>query len=83
MKTNDLKKGDRIQLRNGWYGTIMDNLKGNTRLVDVEGTFREIGSVYGHNIAYYVPAARSAFMLPIEHTPQQLKRRDELERINL
>ena len=25
MKTNDLKKGDRIRLNNGWYATIEDN----------------------------------------------------------
>ena len=50
MTPNDLKKGTRIRLRNGWYGTMADNMKGNTRLVDVEGDFREIGSVYATDI---------------------------------
>lgn len=70
MKTNDLKKGDRIQLRNGWYATIADNKKGNIRMADVEGTYREIGSVYSHDIvARVVGHERTA----IEHTPEQLK----------
>lgn len=50
MFANDVKKGMRIQLRNGWFGTMADNAKGNIRMVDVEGTFREIGSVYTHDI---------------------------------
>jgi len=73
MKTNDLKKGDRVLLRNGWYATIRDNAKGNTRLADVEGFFREIGSVYSHDIMYAIdPAGHS---ISIEHTPQQIKLR--------
>ena len=45
MKTNDIKKGMVVQLNNGWYGIMADNMKGNTRMVDVDGIFREIGSV--------------------------------------
>jgi hypothetical protein len=51
MKTNELKKGDRVQLRNGWYATIADNMKGNTRLATVEGFVTETGSVYAWDIA--------------------------------
>ena len=51
MLVNDVKKGMRVQLRNGWYGTMADNAKGNVRMVDVEGLYREIGSVYAHDIA--------------------------------
>ena len=50
MLANDIKRGMRVQLRCGWYGTMADNLKGSTRMVDVEGTFREIGSVYTRDI---------------------------------
>ena len=32
MFTNDIKKGMRVQLNNGWYGTMYDNRKGNTRI---------------------------------------------------
>lgn len=70
MKTNDLKKGARVRLRNGWYATIADNKKGDIRLADVEGHFREIGSVYAHDIV----TAETAFgQKQIEHTPSQLK----------
>lgn len=46
MKSNELKKGDRIRLFNGWYGTIKDNMRGNTRLAEIEGYVTEIGSIY-------------------------------------
>lgn len=72
MKTNDLKKGNRVKLRNGWYATIADNAKGQTRMADVEGFEREIGSVYSHDIVEYQGADG---WYPVEHTPQQLKLR--------
>ena len=50
MKTNDIKKGMVVELRNGWFGIMADNMKGNTRMVDVNGLYREIGSVYSHDI---------------------------------
>ena len=50
MKTNDIKKGMRVKLTNGWFGTMKDNARGNIRLVDVEGYCREIGSVYSWDI---------------------------------
>lgn len=50
MNTNDLKKGDRVQLRNGWIAVIYDNKKGNTRMAEVYGMYTEIGSVYSHDI---------------------------------
>jgi|TARA_R110000824_G_scaffold25845_1_gene89669 hypothetical protein len=50
MKTNDIKKGMVVELRNGWFGIMADNMKGNTRMVDVVGLYREIGSVYSHDI---------------------------------
>lgn len=70
MKTNDIKKGMRIQLRNGWYGTMMDNAKGNIRMVDVEGIYRETGSVYSHDI---VTVKVDDQWVGIEHTPAQIK----------
>lgn len=51
MFTNDIKKGDRILLKNGWFGTMMDNLKGNIRMAEIEGLFTEIGSIYAKDIA--------------------------------
>lgn len=52
MKTNDLKKGMRVQLKNGWPATIQDNKKGNIRMATVEGYFTETGSIYAWDIAY-------------------------------
>ncbi len=87
MKTNDLKKGDRVQLRNGWYATIADNRKGNTRLATVEGFVTETGSIYAHNIIRVVelrvPSDNNALVMPedtfIEHTPAQEKLRKTVE----
>lgn len=78
MKTNDLKKGMRIQLRNGWYGTVYDNARGNTRMCEVEGDFTEIGSIFSHDIIRYFPEGPSQPII-IEHTPAQLKLRETVE----
>lgn len=83
MKTNELKKGVRVQLRNGWYATIADNMKGNTRLATVEGIFTETGSVYSHDIVR-AQLAPDKFTVgewvDVEHTPAQLKLREQVER---
>lgn len=54
MKTNDIKKGTRIQLHNGWYGTMMCNGRGNKRLVEVEGFVTETGYMFVWDIKYIV-----------------------------
>jgi hypothetical protein len=74
MKTNDIKKGMRVQLRNGWQGTMKDNAKGNTRMVEVEGFYTEIGSVYSHDITA-VQTTQGGEWTEVEHTPAQLKLR--------
>lgn len=50
IETNDLKKGTPITLKNGWAAVIMDNKKGDTRLAEVDGYFKEIGSIYARDI---------------------------------
>ena len=50
MKTNDLKKGDIVRLRSGWFAKITDNMRGNTRMAEVYGRYTETGSVYAHDI---------------------------------
>lgn len=72
MKTNDLKKGTRILLDNGWKATIEDNKRGNIRMATVEGIFTEIGSVYAHDIVAYFSSEAGKFM-PVEHTKAQLE----------
>ena len=78
MKTNDLKRGSWVLLRNGWEAEIADNMKGNTRLATVHGDFTETGSVYSHDILK-VRIADEWF--PIEHTPAQIKLMEQLNRI--
>jgi len=53
MKTNQLKKGASVMLRNGWKAELVDNMRGNTRLAKVYGDYTEIGSIYAHNIVKY------------------------------
>ena len=50
MTTNEIKKGTRFLLRNGWDATMADNRKGNIRMATVEGDYTETGSVYAHDI---------------------------------
>ncbi len=76
IKTNDLKSGARIRLRNGWYATIKDNKRGNVRTAEVEGLYTEIGSVYSHDI---VLALVDGVWVEVEHTPSQLKCRQMTE----
>ena len=76
-KTNELKKGDRVQLRNGWFGTVADNARGNIRMVTVEGDYTETGSVYSHDILRAQP--KGGAWDYVEHTPAQLKLREQVE----
>lgn len=76
VKTNDLKKGARILLANGWYATIADNAKGNTRMATVEGYETETGSVYSHDIKYLINP--DGTRVAIEHTPAQNKLRSQV-----
>ena len=72
MKTSDIKKGMRVRMANGWYGTMMDNMRGTTRLVEVEGYYTETGSVYSHDIAMALPV-KGGIWETIEYTPKELK----------
>jgi len=71
MKTNDLKKGTIVRLRNGWQAVIQDNARGNTRIALVYGFETEMGSVYSHDIIHYKNSA--GWWGNVEHTPGQLK----------
>jgi fatty acid desaturase len=64
---NDLKKGDRVQLQNGWRATIMDSKKGTIRFAEVEGFVTELGSIYIWDI------------VGVELTPKQVKARDRVK----
>ena len=85
MLTNDIKKGMEIksvQLGEPVTGIMMDNLKGNTRLVDVKGSevglFDEIGSIYSHDITLVKVDGEGE---RVEHTEKQLKLKDTVRRM--
>ena len=68
MTTNEIKKGMRFRLANGWFGTMMDNKRGTVRFAEVEGFYTEMGSVYAHDIvAVETPDGWEA----VEHTEKQ------------
>ncbi len=74
LTTNELKKGQRIILRNKWKATLMDNARGNTRIADVEGDYREMGSIYSHDIMFYTNSPGEEFYLyEVVHTPKQIE----------
>jgi hypothetical protein len=66
--TNDLKRGTKVRLRNGWEAKIEDNKKGNTRLATVYGDYTEMGSVYSHDITH---ANVGGSWQKVTHTPKQ------------
>lgn len=70
MLTNEIRKGDRILLRNGWYGTMKDNARGQTRIAEVEGFYTETGSVYAHDIVA-AQKVDGGQWTRITHTPAQ------------
>ena len=77
MKTNDIKKGMNSktgQLGTAGSGIMLDNLRGNTRLVDVKGSevgmFDEMSSVYAHDI---LMVEVDGEWEDIEYTEAQLK----------
>ncbi len=78
MKTNDIKKGTRFRLANGWYATMMDNTRGNLRMAEVEGVYTEIGSVYAHDIIS-AQFGEEGCWDDVEHTPAQIKLRATVE----
>ena len=72
MKTNDMKKGTMVKLRNGWEAEIADNLKGNARLCKVFGEYTELGSVYAYDIMQYFDTIKQGWF-HVEHTEKQLQ----------
>ena len=78
MKTNDIKKGTMIktkQLGVSVSGVMMDNLKGNTRLIKTRGSevglFDEMGSVYSTDIV--MADNREGLWEDCEYTYKQTK----------
>jgi len=82
MKTNALKKGQRVKLRGtGWEAELADNMRGNTRLAKVYGMYTETGSVYSHDIQFYLDT--DGAWAPVEHTKQQLALRKQAAQLGM
>jgi len=82
VKTNELKRGDWVTLRNGWHARLEDNRKGNIRMCTVFGLYTEMGSVYSHNMVCQLDPTTDIAMgivgkiiAYVEHTPAQVKLR--------
>ncbi len=74
MKTNEIKKGMRIKLaKPPVTGTMMDNLRGIRRTVDIKGSeiglFDETGSVYAFDI---LKVEIDGEWREVQHTDKQL-----------
>ena len=85
MKTNEIKKGMKIkstQLGTPVTGIMMDNMRGDTRMVDVKGSeigmFDEMGSVYSHDI---IQVEVDGEWQDIEHTENQLKLKSQVSQM--
>ena len=79
-KTNDIKKGSKIILDDGGVGVMMDNKRGNSRMVEVGNRHGGVdrGSIYAHTIAH---AKIDGVWYDVEHTPEQLKLKKTVSRL--
>ncbi len=50
IRTDEIKKGMRVRMRNGWEAVIVKEGKGNTLTAKVFGDFTETGNIYAHDI---------------------------------
>jgi hypothetical protein len=76
--SNDIKKGDLIFEANGWYGEMMDNKKGNTRMVNIHGFYTEAGSIYVWKIR---EVCKNGKIYNVELTDRQKKDKQMVEMI--
>ena len=90
MTHNELRKGMRVQLtpipmisNRPRFAKIMDNMKGITRMVqilDQNGYFPDIGSVYVNEILYYLDDTK--LFKPVEVSETHQKKLDTLTSIH-
>jgi len=77
IKTNDIKKGDVFLQTNGWYGEMVDNMRGNIRVANIHGIYTEMGSIYVWDISLVV---KNGKQYGIELTTKQRK---DKSRVNI
>lgn len=79
VMTNEIKKGETVMLKDGTKVKVMDNLKGNIRLIEAPMVFDprqfDIGSAYVFDWAF---VRRGDDWHAIELTPAQKKARDRI-----
>lgn len=68
IRTDQLKKGARVRMRNGCEAVIVKECDGNTLIAKVFGAFTETGSVYAHNI---IAAEIDGLWIEVEMTEEQ------------
>ena len=72
VSIKEVKKGARVQLRNGWEADVMDNtVNQHTRVCKVYGFETEMGSVYSTDIA--LVRTPDGSWQHVVHTPAQVK----------
>lgn len=70
---DDVRKGVRVRLLNGWFATVLDNkVNSHTRLCEVEGIVTEMGSVYSVDIVQALDKTVNEWK-PVKHTEGQIK----------
>lgn len=75
LTTQDITKGHRVRLRNGWQADVLDNQrKANTRLCRVYGICEDMGSVYSTDIEAVLIDGE---WKPITLTAKQVKQQTE------
>ena len=79
ITSNEIKKGDFILQVNGWYGEILDNMKGNTRVANIHGYFTEAGSIYVWDITNIVKDGK---LYNLKLTDKQVKDKIMVESIS-
>lgn len=75
--SNDLKKGDKVRLKNGWDAVMIDNKRGNIRMAEVHGIHTEIGSIYAWDINYRIEEDGTGTLVKL--TPKQEKDKEKIE----
>lgn len=78
MQANDIKKGDHLLLKNGWKAVMFDNKKGNIRMAEVDGLYKEIGSIYVWDIDCVKVGTE---WVSVDLTEKQIKAQQVINRI--
>ena len=77
VSINDVKKGMRVRLENGWEAEMMDSKRTSIRLARVFGDFEEVGSIYAHDIWEVL---QDGEWLPVLLTPSLKKQAEDIKR---